>query len=163
YLGFERPNVLPDRVHSVLALADVDVLYGGEDPHRKAGGVAAMAERGNILRQATAAVANAGAEVRRADTRGERSDMGTGMDVDDQVLAETGYLIDEGDLRCKESVRDVLDHLGAAQVGEDDRCAQAFVKLGNSLSILPVLRSDDDALRVEEVIDAKALTQELRV
>jgi hypothetical protein len=91
-------------------------------------------------------------------------------DVGAGLLADVRDLVDEGDLRREERVRGELHHLGARDVRADELAVlvaavgggeERAVQLGDGVAG-PVARvPDDDAVGPEEVVDRRALLQEL--
>ena len=128
-------------------------------------------ERADVLGQAGAAEADAGAEelladpVVVADRPGELADVGAGG------LADLGHRVDEGDLGGQEGVRGHLDQLGGGEVGDHDRhlavlghgeVEDALVR-GEEHRVRPrALHAEDQAVGAQHVLDGEALLQELR-
>ena len=85
------------------------------------------------------------------------------LDVGAHGLAHGGDGVDEADLRGEEGVGGVLDGLGRRRVGDDDRGGHADVEGRHPDGCGLVVAADDDAVRVEEVVHRRALTEELGV
>ena len=79
------------------------------------------------------------------------------------LLADVGDLVDEADLGGEEGVGGELDHLGAGDVGADDRRAERLVGGGDRVGgpLVARLGADHDAVGLHEVLDRGALAQEL--
>src|SRR5205823_564921 len=99
----------------------------------------------------------------RTDPWVERDTADDVVDLHVQFFADARDLIDEGDSRGEERVRDVLDHLGRAQVGQDDWSVEALIELGDGFGILALTGANHDAVRREEVLDDVALSKEFRI
>ena len=156
----ESREQAPDGVRSLSA---IDVLDTRQDRCRDAVRLADVAQRRDVLGQAAAPVADPGAEEVIADPRvvcDPRHDL---VDADADRFTQAGDLVDEGDPRRQEGVRDVLDHLGRSKVGDDHLAAEPVVQVGNFACVIRVARTDDDPVRIEEVLDGAALAEKLRV
>ena len=77
------------------------------------------------------------------------------------LLADVGDLVDERDLRGQERVGGELDHLGALDVRAHDRRVERRVELGHRVAGPVAVVADDDAVGLEEVLDRRALLEEL--
>jgi hypothetical protein len=79
------------------------------------------------------------------------------------LVADVRDLVDEADLGRQVGVRGELDHLGAREVGADDRRAQRLVDRGDSVGgpLVAGVGSDDDSVGVQEVVDRAPLLEEL--
>ena len=77
------------------------------------------------------------------------------------LLADVGDLVDERDLGRQEGVRGELDHLGAGDVGPHQRRLEGRVELDDGVARPAALVADDDPVGVQEVLDRRALLQEL--
>ena len=85
------------------------------------------------------------------------------LDVGADRLAHGGDGVDEGDLRGEERVGGVLDRLGRRRVGDDHRRGDPEVQRRHPHGGGLVLGADHDAVGVEEVVDGRALAEELGV
>ena len=76
----------------------------------------------------------------------------TSFDVGAEALADRGDLVDEADLGGQERVGGVLDHLGRAQVGADDRRLgfRFAVQAGDALDARRIGATKDDPIRAAE-------------
>ena len=81
----------------------------------------ASRERPDVLRQAAAAEADAGAEEAAADAGVVADRVGELGDVGAGDLGDLGHRVDERDLGREERVRGDLDELGGGEVGDDER------------------------------------------
>ena len=119
-----------------------------------------------VLRQAAAAVPGAGVQHAAADPLvvaeciRELGDVGAGG------VAHLREGVDERDLRCQEGVRAALDQLGGRQVADDDR--RTFGDRVRENLAQPGLggrglHAEDQAVRVQGVVDTVRLAQELRL
>ena len=75
-------------------------------------------------------------------------------DVGAGLLADVGDLVDERDLGRQEGVGGELDHLGAGDVGAHERRVQRRVELDDRVARPVAVVADDDAVGVQEVLDA---------
>ena len=83
-------------------------------------------------------------------------------DVGAGLLADVRDLVDERDLRRQERVGGELDHLRAGDVGAHERRLQRRVELDDRVARPAAVVADDDAVGVHEVLDRRALLEELR-
>jgi hypothetical protein len=77
------------------------------------------------------------------------------------LLADVGDLVDERDLRGQERVGGELDHLRALDVGAHERRVERRVEVDDGVARPVAVVADDDAVRVQEVLDRRALLEEL--
>ena len=77
------------------------------------------------------------------------------------LLADVGDLVDERDLRRQERVGGELDHLGAGDVGAHERSVERLVELDDGIAGPVALVTDHDAVGVQEVLERRALLEEL--
>ena len=84
-------------------------------------------------------------------------------DVGADQLADARDLVDEADARGEERVRRELDHLGGGDVGDHDRRVERLVERRDALRTVGLERAHDDPVRVHEVVNRRALGEELRV
>ncbi len=125
--------------------------------------VVAPDEQALLAHEAAAPPTRAGLEELVADARVVAHAEGDVLDVGAHRLAHRRHRVDEGDLGGEEGVGGVLDRLGGGRIGDDHRSGDAEVQRLDSNRRGLVLGSDDDAIRVEEVVDGRALAEELRV
>ena len=85
----------------------------------------------------------------------------TSSDVGAGLLADVGDLVDERDLRGEERVGGELDHLRAGDVGAHERRVERRVELDDRVAGPVAVVADDDAVGVQEVLDRRALLEEL--
>ena len=85
------------------------------------------------------------------------------LHVGTQLLTDAGYFVDERNARGQESVGGILDHLGRAQVGNDDGGAQGQVEFGHLGCRFPICGAQHNAVWVQEVLDGTAFPQKFRV
>ena len=102
-----------------------------------------------VLREARAAVPEAGVQERGADPRVEAHPLHHLVDVAAGELAQVGDLVDEGDLRGQERVGRVLDDLGRVDVRDDHRPLERRVELEQRHRHLLAGRADDDPVGAE--------------
>ena len=76
-------------------------------------------------------------------------------------LADVGDLVDERDLGGQEGVGGELDHLGAGDVGAHERRVERRVELDHRVAGPVAVVADDDAVGAQEVVDRRALLEEL--
>ena len=125
-----------------------------------------MHDRLDVLREAAAAVADAREQERRADARVGADGAADLVDVGADELAEVRDLVHERDARRQHRVGGVLGQLGAGAVHDHDRRAGARerrVELVHHLGAARVVGADDDAIGLHEVVDRRALLQELGI
>ncbi len=139
-------------------------------------------ERRDVLAEAAPAPADPGVEEPHADALVETDAAHDLGDVGADALAHVRDLVREADLGREERVRRVLDHLGARQIRDDERHgAEALgprrdvgrrrellredrlVERAKDVDGAAVGRADHDAVRVERVVDRRALAKELGV
>ena len=84
-------------------------------------------------------------------------------DVGVERFAEVRDRVDEGDLRGEEGVRGVLDHLGRRRIRDEHRRLHAAVEVRHPDGRRRPFATDDDAIRVEEVLDGLPLAEELGI
>ena len=120
---------LPTRApRCLLQLADhaallqlVDLDHGVQQLEVVAGVAGELLERVDILGEAAASEADPGLQELRPDAVVEAHPACDLDDVGAGLLADVGDLVDERDLRRQEGVGGQLDHLGARDVGADER------------------------------------------
>ena len=120
-----------------------------------------LLQRGDVLREAGAAEADPGLQELRADAVVQAHPARDLDDVGAGLLAHVGDLVDERDLRRQEGVGGELDHLGALDVGAHERRLERRVELDDRVAGPVALVADDDAVGLEEVLDRRALLEEL--
>ncbi len=151
---------LGDRA-ALLQLVDLD--HGAQELEVVAAVAGQLLERGDVLREARAAEAEAGTQEARADPGIEPHAAGDEVDVRADLLAHVRDLVDERDLGRQERVRGVLDHLRGGHVGDQLGAAERAVERRDALPDAGLVGAHDDAIGVLEVVDRAALAQELRV
>ena len=77
------------------------------------------------------------------------------------LLANVCDLVDERDLRRQERVGGELDHLRAGHVGTHERRLQRLVQRDHGVAGPAAVVSDDDTVGMQEVLDGRALLEEL--
>ena len=117
----------------------------------------------NIFRKAAATEADARFEKRRSDALVQTHSPGDRDDVCADLFADVRNLVDEADLGRQERVGRVLDHLGRGHARADDRGAERLIQGGDAVTVFGAELADDDAVRLEEVRDGRALFEELGV
>src|SRR5215207_1998581 len=88
------------------------------------------------------------------------------LHVGSDFFTEVGDLVNESDLRGQERIRGVLDHLGRAPSGIENRCGIEVERTIHfrHYRLRPwVLDSNDDTVWMLEVLDGRAFAQELGV
>ncbi len=120
-----------------------------------------------IARETTTTKPHAAPEEPLADAVVETDRVRDLVGVDVELLADVPDVVDEADLACKERVVGVLDHLGSAGVGLDDRrVGRLDERVEDCLDIREralVVGPEHDLVGVQEVVDGGPLAQELRV
>ena len=166
----QRDATVAQRPEMVLELADhpallelVDLDHAGQQLEGVAGVAGQLLQRGDVLREAAAAVADAGTEEALADALVEAHAAGDLLDVGADALADVRDLVDEGDLGGEERIRCELDHLGGGRVGAEDRRLEIAVETRYASNVIGAVAADHDAIWLAEVSDGRALAQELRV
>ena len=92
--------------------------------------------------------------------------MGNDLDIGTGSFAQLRDLVDEGDAGGQEAVGGVLDPLRGLDVGDHDRHATGAewrVDIEHDVGGALVAAADDQAVRAHEVLDGRALAQELGV
>src|SRR5262249_56689341 len=109
------------------------------------------------------AVAGAGVQELRSDTVVQSDSARDLLNVGTDLLGEIGDLVDEGDLGGEESVGRVLDELGRTAVGEEYRRTvevERPVQFAHDLTRASVRRTDDNAVRMLEILNGRAFAEE---
>ena len=127
-LADQRAEVLLELADDPALLQLVDLDHRGQQLEVIAGVAGQHLQRADVLREAAAAVADAGAEEGAADPLVEPHPLRHLADVGAYLLADVGDLVDEGDLRRQEGVGGELDHLGAGDVGAEDLAAERLIE-----------------------------------
>ncbi len=114
----QGPEGGTDLAEEALFLLGIDLFDLGEEVEVDAELLGDGAEGGDVLGEAGAAVADAGAKESGADAAVEAHAAGDLLDVGVGGLAEVGDGVDEGDFEREEGVGGVLDDLGALGGGK---------------------------------------------
>ena len=122
-LAEQRAEVLLELADHAPLLQLVDLDHRGQQLEVVAGVAGQHLQRGHVLGEAGAAVADPGAQEGGADPLVQAHAAGDLADVGADLLADVGDLVDEGDLGRQEGVGGELDHLGAGDVGVEDLAA----------------------------------------
>ena len=160
-LAHERAEVLLELGHHAPLLQLVDLDHRVEQLEVVARVAGELLERGDVLREAGAAEADPGLQELRADPVVEAHALGDLDHVGAGLLADVGDLVDERDLRGQERVGGELDHLGALDVRAHERRVERRVEVDDRVAGPVAVVADDDAVRVQEVLDRRALLEEL--
>ena len=160
-LPTSEPEVLLQLRHHAPLLQLVDLDHRVEQLEVVARVARELLERGHVLREAGAAEADPGLQELRPDAVVEAHAAGDLDHVGAGLLADVGDLVDERDLRGQERVGGELDHLGALDVRAHDRRVERRVELGHRVARPVAVVADDDAVGLEEVLDRRALLEEL--
>ena len=161
-LADERAEVLLQlRDHAPL-LQLVDLDHGVEQLEVVARVAGELLQRGDILREAGTAEADPRLQELGADAVVQAHAAGHLDDVRAGLLADVRDLVDERDLRREERVRGELDHLRRLHVGAHDRRRQRRVERLDGVAGPVVVVADHDAVGRHEVLDRRALLEELR-
>ena len=160
-LPTSEPEVLLELGHDAPLLQLVDLDHRVEQLEVVARVARELLERGDVLREAGAAEADPGLQELRPDAVVEAHAARDLDHVGAGLLAHVGDLVDERDLRGQERVGGELDHLGALDVGAHDRRVERRVELGDRVARPVAVVADDDAVGLEEVLDRRALLEEL--
>ena len=79
-------------------------------------------------------------------------------------LTKVGDLVTKRNEGRQERIRRVLDRLGGLGRGDDDRAlVEVLVNARDGLGAAFVTRSDDDTVRVQEIVKGLTLAQKLRI
>ena len=144
----------------------VAAQHGVDDGAGTAGLRRHAGEGGGVLGEAGAAEARPCVQEVAADAAVEADPPGHVLHVGAEPLAEVGDLVDEGDLGGEEAVGGVLDELRRLQRGEEHRRLDEEERPVERPHDRPrplALGADDHAVGAHEVLDGRALAQELRV
>ena len=144
-------------------LQGVDLDHGVEQLEVVAAVAGELLERLHVLREAGAAVADAGLQEVRTDAVIETHAVRHGAHVGAHLFADVGDLVDEGDLGGEKGVGGVLDHLRGRHAGAHDVGVDAAIQRLDEIAVLRAGSADHDAVGLEEVLDGGALAEELRV
>ena len=160
--GEFREQLLPE----VRALILVHLVHRGVQLAVEAHGLAHAHHGQRVLREAAAAVAQAGVQELVADAAIRAHAAAHAVHVCAVFLAQIGHLVDEADLAGQHGVARVLHHLGAAHIHDQDRVALAherLVQLAHHVAGFLALHAAHHAVGLVEVGDGIAFLQELRV
>src|SRR5262249_25841444 len=144
----------------------VDALDCLEDAHRHIVALRSLDQRAAVLRQARAAEARAGVPEFRPNSIVEPEPARNLLYIRTDTLAKIGYFVDEGDLGVEECVRCVLNEFRCAAAGVEDWSlvqVQWTIDLSCNFLGMLVLGANDDAIRMLEIMDRGAFTQEFRI
>ena len=123
-------------------------------------------QRLHVLRKAAAAVADARIQEVVADPRVGADALAHRLDVGAEPIGEVGELVHERDARRQHRVRRVLGELGRAHVHHQHALVVALERRVDGAhrgDRALVVGADDDAVGPHEIVDRRALLQELRV
>ena len=122
-----------------------------------------LLQRERVLREAAAAVADAGTQEVWPEPVVEPDSLGDLDHVGAERLADIRDLVDKADPRHEEGVRGELDHLRRGNVRMDDRSLQGPVQSRHRLAVIPGEGADHHAVRMREVVHGRSFREELRV
>ena len=163
FLLAEDPEFFADLVQEAVELVEVDLLHFLQQAEGLAEGFGDVDEGLDVLREAGAAVAEAGVEEGSADALVHADAFSDLFDVGAGSFADVGHGVDVGNLEREERVRGVLDQLGRVDVGDENGSDERLVNLLHVGQRALVVGTDDDAVGVEEVIDGAAFAEEFGV
>ena len=164
-------------VDGAVASAEVDRVDLAEegDGFALAEFFGAGAERADVLREAAAAEADAGAEELAADAGVVADRVGEGGDVGSGDFGDLGHGVDEADLRGEERVGGDLDEFRGGVVGDDEgrvlgdrgvvhlaEHVGAAFPFGGGVAVLG-RHAGDEPVGVDGVLHGPALAEELGV
>ena len=155
-------KALDDGLHGLV----VDPGDLGEHRERVAETLGEAFERGDVLREAVAPVAETSAQEGRTDPRVRPHDVGHGIDVGAHELADAGEGVGVGDLEREEGVGGVLGQLGGRDVGLDQADAaveQRRVQAPHRVEPTRVVGPDQESVGLEGIVNAGPLAEELGV
>ena len=122
-----------------------------------------LLEGGDVFGEAAAAVADTGLEEVRPDPFVEPHPVRHDGHVRAGYLADVGDLVDEADLGGEKRIGCVLDHLRRGDVGGQHGRVDTPIQGGYTLGYPRLVGPHHHAVRVHEVVDGRALPEELRV
>ena len=128
----------------LLELVDLD--DGGEKLEVVAGVGGELLQRRGVLREARAAVTDAGPQEVRPEATVEADPARDLLDVGPDKLADVGDLVDEADPRHERGVGRELDHLRGGDVGAHDRRVERLVQRGDAVGVGLGEAADHDAV-----------------
>ena len=143
-----EPEVLLQLADHPPLLQLVDLDHRGQQLEVVAGVAGELLERRDILGKARAAEADPGLQEVRADPLVEAHPPRDLEHVGAGLLADVGDLVDERDLGRQERVGGELDHLGAGDVGADQRRVERRVELDDRVAGPVAVVADDDPVGV---------------
>ncbi len=132
FLLAQDPERFADFLEEAFLLVGVDLLDFLQQREFVAEFARDADEGGDVLREARAAVADAGVEEGAADALVRAHAVGDALDVGAGGLADGGDGVDVGNLEGEEAVRGVLDQLGRVEVGDHDRRVEGLVDFASS-------------------------------
>ncbi|ABA49950.1 hypothetical protein BURPS1710b_2989 [Burkholderia pseudomallei 1710b] len=159
-----------DLVEQHVLLCVVHVLDRLENPERLTVFARGANERLHVLRKARAAVADARIQEVIADPRIGADPAAHRLDVGADAIREIRHLVHERDARREHRVRRVFRELRRAHVHVDRALVIAVERRVELLHLLAgdrarrvVVDADDDPVRPHEIVDGRALLQELGI
>lgn len=85
------------------------------------------------------------------------------MDVGASRFANIGHRVDETEARCQKCVGGMFGEFGRGNIGDNHWHTKGVVKFAESATHHCFARSDEDAIRVEKVVDGTSFAKELGV
>ena len=119
-----------------------------------------------VLRETASAVARARIEKLIADPRIGADAVANRFDVRAQTLREIGELVHERDARRQHRIRRIFGELGGAHVHHQHSLMAPLKRRVNAAQRrdgVRVVAADDDAIGTHEIVDGRALLEELRI
>ena len=141
----------------------IDPLHFLQQIERHAELLADGDERGDVLWETGAAVADAGVEKISPDTPIHADAVGHFFDVGAARFADRGDGVDVGNLEREKRIGGVLDQLRAVDVGHENRRHERLVNLLHQVDRALALRADHDSIGFHQVSHRAAFAQELRI
>ena len=161
-LSFEFTQHFLDALYSHRTAIIIDLHHGVQKLGMASFFFCHIGECLDILGKARSAVTQTSVEEERTNAFIIAHPHGNLLNISTEFFTDVGDLVDEGDFCRQKGVRSVLDHLGGAQVGDHDRCAQREVKLGYFLSSRRIQRAQHGAVWLHKIADRRPLPQEFR-
>ena len=150
-LPFNPPTISLRSLNGLGAAIIVDLGDGIQNARVQALFLGHVGQGLDILGKARTTPAQAGIQEMAADARVIAHAGRDFLHIRADAFAQVSQFVHEGDLGRQEGIGGVLDHLGGAQVGDDDRRAQGQVQLSHFLGRLAVQRTDHGAMRAHEI------------
>src|SRR5208283_373116 len=163
FFVFEHPERVGDFFEEPVHLLGVDALDFLEQPEIVTDLLGDLDEGAEVLRETTAAKADAGVEKAAADAFVHPHAGGNFLHVRPGRFAERGDGVDVGNFERQKRIGGVLDEFGGIDVGDDDGRVERRVNLLHHRGGTLRTDTDDNPVRFHQVADGKTFAQKFGV